>query len=630
MKTNRIAIIILGISILVSSNLLPAEEEDRVELKGNFEFGYRYVDINGNRDKYYEDLNLRKGPRLLTLNFDILSSGKYKNFFDLLNIYASTIGGDPFESYGFNMKKYGSFNFRYSHRKSTYYYKDTILPPALADLSTSNGGDFHIFNFERYSDSIFFDVRFLKRAKLSVSFDRQRKSGESTTSIDIGRDEFEFDKPIDELKTEYKAGLQIDLDKADIYLEGSYHEYENHSRLFLPGFSAGADSQNVDNPTVLNFFELLTPYDYTMPMFTAKLNFRPINRIRATFAFTYSDMEMDMNYRETALGVDYTGLPLDYTDTGSAEINRKFNLVDFDISLKVVDWAYLIGGFRYNKLKQDGELDIEATTYDSLIDMNTTIYEAGAQVLPYKTLSLSGGVRFESRDALYETDTPEEEVTTERTTFFINGNYNFSNKLSLLGEYERGTYNNPYTLISVTDLNRFKVRAKIKPVYGLNLILSYLLRDMENEDSGGEYNSNTLAIDVAYNLKSKFDMSAGYSYQKIKTSITNVIPFQLTFPPFTLTEATWNILYESKNNILRGALKYKFNANLSAGATVHYSKNTGTWELDWTTIQGWVKYTLNSGYSIFLSYRWNDYHEELYSFDDYSSNIFTLGFGYRF
>lgn len=95
MKNGKILAIILGIALLVSSNILRADEEDKVELTGNFEFGYRHVDVSGNADKYYEDLNIRKGPRLLSLNFDLLPSGKYKNYFDLLSVYASTIGGDP-------------------------------------------------------------------------------------------------------------------------------------------------------------------------------------------------------------------------------------------------------------------------------------------------------------------------------------------------------------------------------------------------------------------------------------------------------------------------------------------------------------------------------------------------------
>jgi hypothetical protein len=629
MKKNHTLLVALSIVFLSCSGVLAADEENTLKLKGNFEIGYRYVDVDGNKNKYYEDLNIRKGPRLLDLNFDILPSGNYKNYFDLLNIYASTIGGDPFESYGFSLKKFGSFNFRYAHRKATYFYQDIILPPNLADISTTTGGDFHHFSFDRKFDDLYLDIRFSERARFLISFDRQQKSGEGTTTLDLSRDEFELDKAIHELKTEYKTGLQVNLDKVDFYLEGSYNEYENSSSVFLPGFSAG---ENTTNSTELSFFELMTPYDFTMPMFTARVNARPTNRIKATAAYTYSDLDLELDYNESVMGLNYDALPLEddpeHNAQGTATISRKFNLFDFDFSFRAHDKIFLIGGFRYSKLDQDGEsnivrIDATEEDVDSIVDITSTIYEVGTQVLPYKTLALTGGIRWESRDTHLEHDTTGEEKKTERTTFFINANYKLNNKVSVMGEYERGSFESPFTLMSPTDLNRFKIRAKIMPATGLSLMLSYLRRDLDNDESGGKFNSDGYNFDIGYSVKEKLYASVGYSRQDIDTSISNIVIYQSQ-------QGRWDISYESGNNIFRGSLKYKINKNFAVGAMAYYYKNSGTWELDWTTIKGWLKYTLDNGYSIFLSYKYNSYDEHMYNFDNYSSNIFTVGFGYKF
>jgi hypothetical protein len=614
MKNNKILAIILGMIFLVSSNILRADEEDRVTLTGNFEFGYRHVDVSGNINKYYEDLNIRKGPRLLSLNFDLLSSGKYKNYFDLLSVYASAIGGDPFESYGFTLKKYGAFNFRYGHRKSTYYYQDTILPPGLVNISTTTGGDFHTYSFERNADELYFDIRPMKRTKLFFSYDRQQRFGKSTTTLDLIRDEFELDKPLDELKTEYRAGLQVNFEKFDFFLEGSYRDYENNSRIFLPGFSEGSNSANFSE---LFSFELATPYDFKMPMVTARVNARPTKRIQATASYAFSDLDMNLNYNERGLGTNFNNTPLDYVTTGNSQISRKFNLADFDLSYRVHDTLYLIGGFRYDKLEQDGDLSINGSApIETSLDIKTLIYEAGTQVLPFKTLSVTGGLRYETRKVSFE-----EEKRTNRTSFFFNAIYSLSNKLSVMGEYERGTYKDPYTLMSPTDLNRFKIRSKFKPFAGFDIILTYLRRDLKNEDSGGKFDSNTYSLDLTYSFKSKLYLGAGYSRLDIDSSISNVVTYFLQ---------PWNIRYESANNIFRGSVKYVFNKSLSAGSRVDTYKNSGTWGLNWTSLRGWIKYTLPSGYSLSLSYMWNKYDEKNYNFDDYSSNIFTLGFGYSF
>lgn len=622
MKKNRIFILVLGMIILASSIFLRADEEDMVKLSGNFELGYRYVDIEGNKDKYFEDLNLRKGPRLLTLNFDLLPSGKYKNYFDLLNVYASTLGGDPFESYGFTMKKYGAFNFRYGHRKSTYYCKDIILPPGLADVSTTTGGDFHTYNFERSFDNLYLDLRPAKGTKLFVSFDRQSRSGESTTTLDIARDEFELDSPLDELKTEYAAGLQVNLNKFDFYLEGSYRDYENRSKILLPGYSEG---ENTENFTDLFSYELRAPYDFTMPLVAARVNARPIARLQATVSYTRSDLNMDLNYYEKGLGTNYDDTPLDYVSTGFAEISRKFNLLDADLSYMVHEKVYLIGGFRFNRLEQDGELTIAGSDpIESTHEIKTSIYEAGTQVLPFKALSVSGGLRLESREVSYEQEHGEEEShETNRTTFFFNANYGLSNTLRVMAEYERGAYKGPYTLTSPTDLNRFKIRAKFKPMESLNIVFTFLRRDLKNDDSGGKFESNTLSVDISYSMKSKMYLAAGYSRLDIDTSIANIVTYQFQ-------QAPWNIKYKGGNNVFRGSLKYVINKNVSAGFMANTYKNSGTWELDWTDLDGWIRVTLNNGYSLFLSYRYNNYDETLYNFDDYSSHIYTVGFGYNF
>ncbi len=608
-------------ALLVAAAWLPLRaEDDTTKLAGNVEFGYRYVNVNGNINKYNEHLNYQKGPRLLALNFDVLPGGALKKFFDLFNVYATTIGGDPYEAYGFVLKKYGAFNLRYNHRKSTYFYEDIILPLAQANVRTENAGDFHTFNFDHRFDDLYFDVNLTERAKFFVSYDRQQLTGASTTTIDLGRDLFEFDKPVDNLKNQYRGGFQFNLDKVDFVLEGDYTDYKNQNTMFLPGFSAGENPAYSD----LSFFQLATPYKFTMPQFTVKVNARPSTRLSATVAYTYANQDMSLSYDERAMGHDNKNLPIQYETTGNADLNRKLNLLDFDLSYKVHDKVYLIGGFRYNKLSQDGTLTVDGENFTSNFEIKTAVYEAGVRVLPYRSLSLTGGIRYEKRDVTRQVgDEIPDFLATKRTTFFIDANYDVSQRLSLLGEYERGSFKDPFTIMSPTGLDRFKIRGKFKATEQLSFIVTMLARNMKNSDSGGKFNSATYSIDATYTMKDRFTISAGYSRVNIDTSIFNLVNFAPVIIP-------WNISYRAHNNIFQGSLSYKFNPNLSIGAISYYYKNSGTWALDWTTFRGWIQYTLKSGYSLVLSYQRNNYNEALYNFDDYSSDIFTLGFGYRF
>ena len=621
MTKKSLTICLLTVLIFAGSGLSLRAEEDTTKVVGNFEFGYRYVNVSGNINKYNEDLNYQKGPRLLALNFDLLPGGTLKKYFDLFNVYATTIGGDPFETYGFVLKKYGAFNLRYNHRKSTYFYNDTLIPLAQSNLRLENGGDFHTFNFDHVFDDLYFDVNLAEEAKFFIAYDRQQLSGASTTTIDLVRDLFEFEKPVDNLKTQYRAGLQANLGKVDLVLEGDYTDYKNQNTLFLPGFSAGENPAYSD----LSFFQLANPYKFTMPQIIAKVNARPTNRLSATLAYTYANQDMSLkNYDEKAMGTDNSKLPFQYETSGKADLNRKLNLLDFDLSYKVHEKVYLIGGFRYNKLSQNGNLTIDAQSTATSFDIKTSIYEAGLRVLPYHSLSISGGIRYEKRDVTRQVGVEAPDfLATKRTTCFIDANYDISKRLNLLAEYERGSYKDPFTIMSPTGLDRFKIRGKVKATEQLSFIFTMLKRDMKNSDSGGKFNSATYSIDAAYTMKEKFTISAGYSRLNIDTSINHLVDFAPVLIP-------WNISYKSENNIFQGSLSYKFNPNLSIGAMSYYYKNSGTWALDWTTFRGWIRYNLNSGYSLVLSYQRNNYNEVIYNFDDYSSDILTLGFGYRF
>ena len=620
MIKKRLTICVLTALIFAASGLSLRAEDDTTKVVGNFEFGYRYVNVSGNINKYNEDLNYRKGPRLLALNLDLLSSGTLRKYFDVFSVYATTIGGDPFETYGFTLKKYGAFNLRYSHRKSTYFYKDFLVPASQVNIRLENAGDFHTFNFDHTFDNLYFDVNLTSRAKFFISYDRQNNSGASTTTIDTIRDLFEFDRPMDNTKNLYQAGLQVNLDQIDFTLQSDYADYRNQSSLFLPGFSTGENPVTSD----LFFFELNAPYKFTMPRIMAKVNARPGNRLRATLAYSYSNQDLSLNYDERAKGIDQSRLPFEYETVGKADLNRKLNLADFDLSYKVHEKVYLIGGFRYNKLSQTGDLVIDAENTATSVDIKTSIYEAGAQVLPYRTLSITGGIRYEKRDVTrHVADEEPDFLATKRTTFFINANYDISKRLNLLAEYERGSFKDPFTIMSPTGLDRFKIRGKIKATEQLSFIFTMLKRDSKNDELGGKFNSTTCSIDGTYTMKERFTISAGYSRLDMDRNINNLV----NYAPVT---KLWDIRYKGRNNVFQGSLSYKINPNLSIGAMSYYYKNSGTWPLDWTTFRGWIRYTLNSGYSLVFSYQRNNYNEVIYNFDDYSSDIFTLGFGYRF
>ena len=448
------------------------------EIRGLFDAGVRVSDVSGNEDKYREDLNYGTGMRLFNVDLSLSPNGDGP--IDLLEVYANQLG-DPFESLGLTLKKHGGFNFRFRRNSSTYFYRDLFLLPEDSDGSKSNGGDFRHFNFDRVNDRVDFDMRVGQRGKVFVGFNRQTRAGDSTVVLDVSRDEFEMDKPLNEVKNDYTVGFQTALDKVSFYVDQTYRDYENDGRTFLPGASLG---EIEDNSSELFFYEQLLPFDFTMPQTTVKVNARPDPRLAITGGFIYSNLTADFSHTEEARGIAFNGQPFDTFVASGGALDRQTMLADIDLAYDVSSRVALMGGIRMGRFDQDGELDQTLPgdeRVDRGVDVSTNIAEVGAQVFPGGGASVSGGLRVEQRDTdVLEGAVVVDRVETSRTTFFVNGNARPSAAVSLLGEYERGSYDNPLTLIAPTSMDRFKVRARYRPAGGLSLTGVFYARRLEN------------------------------------------------------------------------------------------------------------------------------------------------------
>jgi hypothetical protein len=616
LRTFVALVALVGLCLAAPSAL--AGKMGAFEWEGGFELGFRSVDTNGNNDKYQEHVNLRTGPTLF--NLDVTGNAPASDgFFDFINVSANTVGSDPFETIGVTLKKFHHYNFDYNYRKATYFYRDIIFPVELVENpALAEAGDFHTFNYDHVFHSADFDLRLTDQAKVFFSFDRQSKVGESTTSGDLARDEFELDQPLEQIKDDYKVGAELWFDKASIYGDFSYRDYENHNHLFLPGYSPGEDPEDA---TELLSFERMLPYEFTMPSFTLKGNFRPNERATINAGYSYSKIDADFDYEESALGTNYTGSPLDYMSFGTGDLDRTNHLFDVDGVVGVNDMISVIGEFRYHKTDQDGVLTVDGDQTDTHHEIETWGFDVGARVQASDAMSITGGLRLQSRDLMVahaagETDEAE---TTDHTGFFLNFAGQVNRMLNLMAEYEYGDYDEPITLMSPTTFNRFKVRARVRTDNGVSIVGSYLYRKVENDLSTGEASSHRLGIDGRYTAP-MWKAWAGFGYTKLDNDITHELS----------TGTIWNSFYEAKTTNFAAGIEVDAHENLAFGFDTNIYGNSGSFELDRQqyNIYGLIKSP--AGYHIRVGYERHDYNEDATNWDDYDANIFYMGVGYGF
>ncbi|MFQ6108162.1 MAG: MtrB/PioB family outer membrane beta-barrel protein [Candidatus Aminicenantales bacterium] len=621
-KKVLLPIVVFGFVFSLAFSLLAEEEES--PFYGRFLFGYRFVDTSGTIEKYKEDINLEEGVRLFSFSLHYVPKEKLKALFDRIDLNLYNLGGDPFETFSLSVQKYGKYRFQYDRRKSTYFYADQHR------VGFGQLYDHHTFDFERTADSGYLKVWLGNKASIYMNFDRFTKKGESITTFDINRIEFEFDKPISEDMKQVAGGINVNLNRYALVYEVKFQDYDNSNSLFLPGFADGGPGARY--PSSLNFFTLNQPYDLQTETHTFKFNARPLNSLLISGSAVYSNQKMDLTYSEESDGINYLGRFFTYSSSGDGRFDRKIQLYDFDLTYLLFDKLAIIGAVRYHNFDQDSRFSSDSRKELSEIGYDTLGIEAGLQFQPSSKMALSLGYRYEERDlAGVETVTYEEK--TKRNGLFGNLKLTPAKAFRLTVDYQYGSYEDPFTLISPTSFNRFKAAANIQ-ARNLQLSGSYLWQKSESvifeetvwEEKTWESTKNVLSLRAGYHTE-KVRASAGYSLIDIQHKGDRII----AYPPAWSGAGTfpWEILYEGKSYLLDGLLHLNLFENWSAGGYANSYNNSGFWEISRFMFKGYVEYTFTNGLVSQLGYRYVDFKEESSGFNDYKANIFELSFGYR-
>lgn len=597
--------------------VLPGFSQQDDEFYGDFLFGYRYVDARGTLSKYKEDFNLFDGVRLFHFDIHYQPQDEGK-LFDRLDMYANNLGGDPYETLSISLQKYGAFRFKYNRRKSTYFYNDT---------RTAGGQiyDLHSFDFDRVRDSGSLEVKLHNWVDFVLGFDRYSKQGESVTTFDINRVEFEFDKPIQEDYQQVSLGLNIrPHSRYSFLLEEKIMDYENKNSLFLPGYADGGSSSFY--PSALKYFHLNQPYEIDSNLHSLKVNAHPLDNLilKGTAQLRYQDLDLD--YSESASGTDYLNRLFSYILAGNGSFERNIQLYDMELTYLLMNKLAVVGAVRYHNFEQEGTFTYDGESEISSLGYDTVGFDGGLQYQFSPTLSLTAGYRSEYRE-FQGTETVNHEEKTSRNGFFGNLNLKLNKLIRLTADYQHGIYDNPFTLISPTDFYRFRVKARLHyKKFSLNT--SYMRNQTTSDILEKLWESQTDRIHIRAGYRTgSVKISTGYTWINVLHETDRIV----FFPPSVPGSGSfaWDIFYEGRSNLLDASLDYDINEQIKIGAYGNYYNNNGSWEISRTMGKGFVEYMLSNGLVSHLGYRYIDFREESSVTNDYSAHIIELSFGYR-
>ena len=528
--------------------------------------GWREVSVSGSEAKYDEDINLPSGPRLVDATLRFEAADRAGQWPDVIAIDVSNLGAEPYENLRLEIREFGAYRLHAERRRSDYFYDDIIVLPENASITGSTGGDFHRFDFERVRDNVSLDVDLNDRAQLGLGIERFEKRGSSTTTLDVQRDEFELDKPINETMQVWRIGFGYRWDKVALTLEERVSDYENRSELFLPGFSLG---ENSADPTTLDFFFLDQPYDYRSYEHTARLTATPMPRLQLSFGAVASNLELDAAAEERSQGVGFTGAPFTTDVAGSGGIDRDVTLFDIDGSYTVNDRLQLTAGARRHRLEQAGRVPFgDDQGGQSSWDIDNTGYELGVLFAATPAITVSAGWRGERRDVDVSltpqmTATSRESRDTDSDGFYTSLDYRPRDNVTLTASVDDASLDDPYSLASPTSSTRYRLRGRYRFDNGLLVTASHSRTKRDNDTSQWADDSEQSDLRLSY-ASERLMLSVGASIVDLSRDYERLVTGGSR-------QDLFSVAYAADTSFIDAAVSYRLRDALTIGGNYRAS-----------------------------------------------------------
>lgn len=649
------------VALLLLSLVAPAWAAETDEFVGSVEVGYREADVDGNEDKYREDINLADDAvRLFALDLDYRPADRA--WIDSARLEARGLGGEPSSSARFGMGKTGRYDLDLGYRVSDFFRRD-------AGYFFRDGGDLHSWDTRRRVFDLGLRVDVSDRVKLRFGADRVEREGGLRTSRDLQSDEFILDTPADQSASTYWAAADLRFAWVDVTVEQRFASYENRWQL-----SAMSTDGEEPGGAFVDDYSQVRHEDASAPVSRIWVHGRPLDRIEFSVGYARVNADLDYDVNGSWSGLDFDEQPVgnppeayQTTLTNAGRIERTTDLVDLDFSVRLVDGLDLNLDYSQRAYDQDGRIDSEEVQTGGKEDGSYFVQGDLHNELQLDTygftldwqadasFGVAVGAGWQQRSKLFQLSGPE--LETERTVYRVGVRWRPLKMWKLRLDLEQGDDDDPLTPVSVTSVDRVRLRSEIRPVERLGLLLTYLDETKENDlttvlglptddtppadtISLARFEVTSWSLVATWN-GTTIDASVGYSDFDVDSDAHIVYVTGSTFfPTFDVFTTRGRTAYVADQGVAHGRLRCRLSDVWSIGARAILVDNEGSLPLDSTTLGADVLYEHGQGLFFRVALDAYDYDEDnpfagdpalpTPDVNDYDAKLWTVALGYRF
>ena len=407
--------------------------------------GYRMTDIDGAKEKYREDYDLRSGGRLFHLDLSGATDAPDTSRLDRFSVEVDSPHDEPVSHFRLSAADRSLYDLRVDFTRSKYIYDvPQLYQQAVAgDLRLD---DLHDFNLVRTNGRADLTVRAKGLPTLFFGYRLYQRHGDATSTVSIpAGDTFVVDAPVDTTTNVGRVGTEFRALGTDVFLQQEYRRVDRGHDLGPVRDPRGLDPADASE---LTFFDSSQDEHLDIPATTVRLR-RPVgDRVELTSAYFFSRADLGFDVDRRRVGTtDVPGVSGSATERGDGDATLTTHVADVGASVELRPGMRLHIDYRFNDRSQDGELD-ESTTAGQIAAVagdDVTIHRvtSDVEVEPRDDLTLRAGVRYAFQHARFSQSL--QHVDTDTIGAIASARYRPWSFLDLFARYENVQIDDPFT-----------------------------------------------------------------------------------------------------------------------------------------------------------------------------------------
>jgi hypothetical protein len=388
-------LLLAGLAAGQSSSTPPeGVDNGNYNYQGSFEFGYRFVDTNGNSSVYDTFVNQQQGPRLLEQTLSIRSLNHEGTVYDSLFLSSFGWGGDPENASRLRISKNKWYNFNMTFRRDRNFWDYNLLANPLNPPNNVIPVNSSPHQFQTVRRTYDYNLTLLPQSALRfrLGYSRNNMEGPALSSIHEGTDTVTFQNTRTLLDA-YQIGVDfkglpktsISYDQFLQYYKGDTTWADAHPFMFQLGPGMGVDPGIIYNlsarqpcaapildPTTTpptynpacNGFQAYSRFaptrvSYPTEQVTLQSNYFRHLDVSARVSYSSSDSKVG-NYGELYSGLSTRSVLRFNATAGGSNAKRVVANTDLGVTVHLTDRWRIVDTFRFSNFRIPGTWTLDS------------------------------------------------------------------------------------------------------------------------------------------------------------------------------------------------------------------------------------------------------------------------------